>query len=118
MAGPAANQTGAPALQFHLFSPLVCPQKVAHSDGLSTGSVLMIILLVAFLTYLTIGIVVNLFVLGARGAEVIPNIQFWRSLPGLVMVRSFSGDYLELHLIGIFIFFCRMAQDSCRMAAK
>ncbi|XP_055700282.1 uncharacterized protein LOC129799977 [Phlebotomus papatasi] len=85
MACPAANQSGATVLEFHLFSPLACPQKVTHSDGLSTGSVLMIILLVAFLTYLTIGIVVNLFVLGARGAEVIPNIQFWRSLPGLVM---------------------------------
>ncbi|XP_059622059.1 cation-dependent mannose-6-phosphate receptor-like [Phlebotomus argentipes] len=84
VATPAADPKDV-AREFHLLSPLACPQKVAHDDGLSTGSVLMIILLVAFITYLGIGIVVNFFLVGARGMEVIPNIQFWRNLPGLVM---------------------------------
>ncbi|XP_055696499.1 cation-dependent mannose-6-phosphate receptor-like [Lutzomyia longipalpis] len=70
---------------FHLLSPLACPQKIPRSEGLSTGGVLMVILLVAFTMYFAIGIVVNFFMLGARGIEVIPNITFWRNLPGLVM---------------------------------
>uniref|UniRef100_A0A6B2EAK1 Putative mannose-6-phosphate receptor n=1 Tax=Phlebotomus kandelakii TaxID=1109342 RepID=A0A6B2EAK1_9DIPT len=85
VATPPDNQTDGIVKDFHLFSPLACPQKVHHHHGLSTGSVLLIMLLVAFVTYLTIGIVVNFFLLGARGIEVIPNIQFWRNLPGLVI---------------------------------
>lgn len=33
------------------------------------------------------GIIVNYLLLGARGLEVIPNLDFWRGLPSLVRVN-------------------------------
>ena len=30
---------------------------------------------------------------GARGVEQIPNLEFWKSLPGLVKVVSHTGLY-------------------------
>lgn len=72
----------------YLYHPGACltmMRPVPHVDGLGTGAVLSIIILVTLFSYLTLGIVYNYFVQGTRGAEIIPNIEFWRQLPGLVM---------------------------------
>uniref|UniRef100_A0A182N537 Cation-dependent mannose-6-phosphate receptor n=1 Tax=Anopheles dirus TaxID=7168 RepID=A0A182N537_9DIPT len=57
--------------------------KPNHSNP-STGTVLLIMLFVGLLSYFVIGATVNAFYIGARGMEVIPHLDFWRSLPGLV----------------------------------
>jgi len=63
-------------------SPTLCFHK--EQAGLSTGSVLLILFFFAFGTYLLGGMMISYFFRGARGIEIIPNIDFWRSLPGLV----------------------------------
>lgn len=72
-----------------LYSPASClsllhPPPVPV-EGLGAGAVISIIILVTLFSYCTLGIVYNHFVRGTRGAELIPNIDFWRQLPGLMM---------------------------------
>lgn len=58
--------------------------KPTIEEGLSTGSILLIIFFVALILYLLGGIIWN-HVQGIRGIEMIPNIEFWRSLPGYIV---------------------------------
>lgn len=72
-----------------LYTPAAClsllrPPPPA-AEGLGTGAVISIIILVTLFSYCTLGIVYNHFVRGTRGAELIPNLDFWRQLPSLVM---------------------------------
>uniref|UniRef100_A0A182Q7A0 Mannose-6-phosphate receptor domain-containing protein n=1 Tax=Anopheles farauti TaxID=69004 RepID=A0A182Q7A0_9DIPT len=67
-----------------LFSPYACPVVVEDFSKPSTGTVLLIMLFVGMLSYFVIGATVNAFYIGARGMEVIPHLDFWRNLPGLV----------------------------------
>ncbi|XP_052867280.1 uncharacterized protein LOC128273375 [Anopheles cruzii] len=78
----AANNAGNETLL--LFSPYACPITIEDFSKPSTGTVLLIMLFISFLSYFLIGATVNAFYLGARGMEIIPNLDFWRSLPGLV----------------------------------
>ncbi|ENN70493.1 hypothetical protein HUJ04_007936 [Dendroctonus ponderosae] len=76
-----------------LYSPLVCIQQIAHHE-LSTGSIFCVIFFVAALTYFVGGGLIMYFARGARGVEVIPNFDFWASIPGLVkdgLVYVLSG---------------------------
>lgn len=72
-----------------LYSPAACLAMLRppppEPQGLGTGAVLSIIILVTLFSYCTLGIVYNHFVRGTRGAELIPNLDFWRGLPGLMM---------------------------------
>ncbi|EFA75131.1 hypothetical protein PPL_11205 [Heterostelium album PN500] len=52
--------------------------------GIGGGWVFIIILLVSITVYIGVGIGVNYKVRGLRGAEMFPNIEFWRSVPGYV----------------------------------
>jgi cation-dependent mannose-6-phosphate receptor len=73
-------------------TPSACIQT--HRHGLSGGSVLLIIFFIAFGVYFVGGIAILYFMRGARGLEAIPNIDFWRGLPGLVkdgLIFLFSG---------------------------
>lgn len=54
-------------------------------SGLSTGSILLILFFVFLILYLVGGIIYKKIVNGAQGKELIPNIEFWTSLPGLVL---------------------------------
>lgn len=65
-----------------LFSENSCP--FMENAGLSTGSVLVILLLVITSVYLLCGGAVLYFIRGARGKEIIPNIDFWTDFPKLV----------------------------------
>ncbi|XP_013378914.1 uncharacterized protein LOC106150578 [Lingula anatina] len=66
--------------QFSLTTKYACLPE--HS--LSLGSVLCIILLVLVIIYLVCGILFLKFVRGAQGAELIPNLDFWKDFPFLV----------------------------------
>jgi len=61
-----------------------CPLNVNVSHGLTGGSILLIILLVLVVVYLVGGILFNKFKRQATGLELIPNFEFWASIPGLV----------------------------------
>lgn len=67
-----------------LFSPYACPVTIEEISKPSTGGVLLILFLIGTFTYFTIGSIVRFMYLGARGIEVIPNLDFWKDLPGLV----------------------------------
>ena len=67
-----------------LFTKKACPIIIDDYSYPSTGTVLIILFLMAVFTYFSIGITVNFFYLGARGWEVVPNVDFWKDLPSLV----------------------------------
>lgn len=75
-----------------LHSPSACRRRVyVRNDSpeeteshLSTGSVLVIILIVFSSLYFVGGALVLKLLRGAEGREMIPNYDFWVSLPGLV----------------------------------
>lgn len=67
---------------FVLFSENSC--TFMENTGLGTGSVLVILLLVLTSAYLLCGGAVLYFIRGARGREIIPNIDFWTDFPILV----------------------------------
>jgi len=52
--------------------------------GLSGGWVFVIILLVSFFVYCAAGIAFMRIRKGATGAAMIPNVEFWKELPGLM----------------------------------
>jgi hypothetical protein len=62
-----------------------CPKGSGGGSGggLSGGSIFLIILLVGGVVYLVAGILFNKFKRQATGVELIPNVGFWTSLPGL-----------------------------------
>eukprot|EP01107_Rhizomastix_libera_P016459 TRINITY_DN687_c0_g1_i4.p1 TRINITY_DN687_c0_g1~~TRINITY_DN687_c0_g1_i4.p1 ORF type:complete len:238 (+),score=31.90 TRINITY_DN687_c0_g1_i4:169-882(+) len=73
---------------FWVRSPAGCPASKGKSDskskkGLSGGSVILIILLVCTVLYIGCGIGYNYKFAGKRGAEMLPNLQFWKDLPAL-----------------------------------
>lgn len=73
---------------YRLYAPSACLALLRPAvvvEGLGTGAILSIIILVTLFSYCTLGIVYNHFVRGTRGTELIPNVDFWRQLPGLVM---------------------------------
>eukprot|EP00118_Oscarella_pearsei_P004255 m.17913 g.17913 ORF g.17913 m.17913 type:complete len:248 (+) comp27565_c0_seq3:34-777(+) len=66
---------------FTLTSKYCCLVAV---NGISPGSILLILFFSALFLYIVVGILVMKFGRGAEGKEVIPNISFWFGLPGLV----------------------------------
>lgn len=60
-----------------------CPVRVI-SKGLSTGSIMLIIIFVGFAVYLIGGVVFNLAVRKESGTNLIPNKSFWLDFPSLV----------------------------------
>ncbi|XP_055588658.1 uncharacterized protein LOC129740995 [Uranotaenia lowii] len=67
-----------------LFSPHACLIRIEEISSSSVGSVLLILFLIGTFTYFTIGSIVRFMYLGARGIEVVPNLEFWKDLPSLV----------------------------------
>jgi len=52
--------------------------------GLSGGSIILIIVLCLMVVYVAAGVTFNKVKKQATGLELIPNVEFWTSLPGLV----------------------------------
>lgn len=71
---------------FTLTTQYACPGGGGSrgSGGLSAGSVLCIILTVLIVVYLVGGVLFMTYNKGATGVERIPNVDFWKELPGLV----------------------------------
>eukprot|EP00033_Pygsuia_biforma_P000248 GCRY01000308.1.p1 GENE.GCRY01000308.1~~GCRY01000308.1.p1 ORF type:complete len:254 (+),score=56.32 GCRY01000308.1:93-854(+) len=59
-------------------------KKKSDDGGLSLGSVLLIIFFSCSFVYLAAGITFKVVKKGARGAEAIPNVEFWKDFPRLV----------------------------------
>lgn len=72
-------------LQYHLLlvSPYAC-KALLHAKGLSTGSILVILLFVFSGIYFIGGAVALKLLRGATGWEMLPNHEFWCELPSLV----------------------------------
>lgn len=60
------------------------PEPQPPSHKISLGSVLLIIFFVVLGVYFIAGMVFLKFVRGAQGTEMIPNYDFWTSLPGYI----------------------------------
>lgn len=75
---------------FQINTKWACPipkdGKGDEIDGLSPGSVFLIIFFVGFAVYFAVGAVVKFKVYSATGVELIPNTMFWLGLPGLIRV--------------------------------
>lgn len=78
---------------FNLFSKCACPGKCPNVgpgsgeltvEGLTLGSILLIICLVLVLVYVAGGITYNRVKRQATGKEMLPHPEFWAGLPGLV----------------------------------
>ncbi|XP_066302985.1 uncharacterized protein [Branchiostoma lanceolatum] len=52
--------------------------------GLGGGTVFLIIAVSAFAGYFLVGAIFNKVIRGKQGSEVIPNVQFWKNLPGYI----------------------------------
>ncbi|XP_059161705.1 uncharacterized protein LOC131944860 isoform X2 [Physella acuta] len=68
---------------FTLNTRFACPSSKS-SSGLSVGSILVILFFVFILVYLIGGVLFLKYVRKAQGAEVIPNVEFWKELPSLI----------------------------------
>lgn len=74
-----------------LQSPEACVKDVdylsdsSESNGLSSGAIFFIVLIVLWCSYILLGAVANHFIRGATGWEMIPNYQFWKNIPTLFM---------------------------------
>jgi len=83
-----------------------CPVgSTGSKGGLSVGSILLIVLLVLVVVYLIGGILFNKFRRQLGGIELIPNVTFWSSIPGLVKdgvlfivnkVKGVRGGYSQV----------------------
>jgi len=62
-----------------------CPigGKSGGSGGLTGGDYFLIIFFCGFAVYFAVGVLVKWKVMNATGVEMVPNIDFWRELPGL-----------------------------------
>ncbi|KAK2146353.1 hypothetical protein NP493_3697g00000 [Ridgeia piscesae] len=68
--------------------------RLMFSNGISTGSILLILFFVSVIVYLVGGTLLKHFLQGARGWEQIPNVSFWRDFPSLVRVSSHGLTYI------------------------
>jgi len=85
--GTPSFEEEAPTTSYHFAwaSQYACPLNYNTGGGkLSGGSVILIILLCLMVVYVAAGITYNKVRKQATGLELIPNVEFWTSLPGLV----------------------------------
>jgi len=85
------NELGTCQYQFSIRSKHGCPvaasdggDKDGDVDGLSPGSVFLIVFFIGLALYFALGAVVKWKVYSSTGVEMIPNTDFWTSLPGLI----------------------------------
>jgi len=91
-------------------SKVACPSGNVPTPngpgGLSGGSIFLILLLCLVVVYVAAGITFNVVKKKATGKEIIPNVEFWGSIPGLVkdgvmfIVNSTcrrGGSYSQVH---------------------
>ncbi|MES1916707.1 MAG: hypothetical protein MHM6MM_008504 [Cercozoa sp. M6MM] len=69
---------------YTVVSTIDCGKWKVRSSGMSGGWVFILILFISTLVYCLAGAAYKAKRHGARGVEAVPNIDFWRDLPGLV----------------------------------
>ncbi|KAI3783497.1 hypothetical protein L1987_42581 [Smallanthus sonchifolius] len=97
--GPTAlEKVGVCDYATQLRHPSGCAQTLSsNNNGLGWFGTLLIIILCLFGVYLTAGAAYRFFHLGIRGIDIIPNLEFWASLPHraqsafMSLVRRFRG---------------------------
>lgn len=62
-----------------------CPGAGGGSNGFDYGWVFVIILLCGLFLYFVVGMIVLKFAMHKEGREIVPQVDFWTSLPGLVL---------------------------------
>lgn len=86
----ADGQQNAGFFQMTLTSVCACPNGCSASgpkncsSGISVGTILCILAVSVLFLYFVVGVVFMKFVKKKEGAEIVPNIIFWKSLPVLV----------------------------------
>jgi 1,2-dihydroxy-3-keto-5-methylthiopentene dioxygenase len=72
-----------PALHYNIkwTTKMACP---VAGGALSPGSIILIVLASLIFVYFVGGIIFMKFVKHAEGIEIIPNVEFWVAIPGLV----------------------------------
>lgn len=71
--------------KFDYHNSATCPNKGLAAEGLSGGSIFLIILVVCIPLYVVIGCVIKRKKMGTTGMrESCPNIDFWAAIPALV----------------------------------
>ncbi|XP_028414016.1 uncharacterized protein LOC114536938 isoform X1 [Dendronephthya gigantea] len=89
-AAPPDVQVNDVTFKITMKSPSLAPHKVQPSSNqgkkgnLSTGSILVITFFVVLVIYLVSGALFMKYRRGATGKEIVPNVDFWSSIPGLV----------------------------------
>ncbi|XP_041367793.1 uncharacterized protein LOC121382292 [Gigantopelta aegis] len=79
------SPTGSGQYYMTLTSPNCCPgHGGGSSGGLSVGTIIVIVFFVVVLVYALGGLVFQIFVRKASGKEIMPNYDFWSSVPGLI----------------------------------
>jgi len=61
-----------------------CPVPPSGKGGLSGGAIFLILFICVVFVYLVGGIAFNAGIRKQRGVEMIPNLEFWVTVPGLV----------------------------------
>lgn len=94
----------------YAFAPIAwsgfCPGGGGGGDnGFDFGWVFVIIVLCGLFLYFVLGIIILKFALHKEGREVVPQVEFWSALPGLVLdgikftwrkITCQSGGYTEV----------------------
>jgi len=70
--------------QFELNTKYARRSEAVKPHGLGVGAVLLIIFFICIALYLIGGMTYKGCVSGERGVNMIPNIEFWKQLPGLI----------------------------------
>jgi len=68
---------------FKWVSQYACPTNHAGNQ-VSGGFIFLLVVLFCMIAYIVGGIIFNKFKRQAHGLELIPNVEFWTSLPGLI----------------------------------
>eukprot|EP01120_Amphizonella_sp_Union-15-10_P016807 TRINITY_DN908_c0_g1_i1.p1 TRINITY_DN908_c0_g1~~TRINITY_DN908_c0_g1_i1.p1 ORF type:complete len:253 (+),score=39.12 TRINITY_DN908_c0_g1_i1:55-813(+) len=83
--GVISVQDSEPNFEITIASFYGCPVGGSGSDsGISLGSILLILLFVGITVYIIAGVLFNKFKKGESGMALVPNVEFWTKLPGLV----------------------------------
>eukprot|EP00029_Vermamoeba_vermiformis_P008610 TRINITY_DN4083_c0_g1_i1.p1 TRINITY_DN4083_c0_g1~~TRINITY_DN4083_c0_g1_i1.p1 ORF type:complete len:256 (-),score=8.46 TRINITY_DN4083_c0_g1_i1:42-809(-) len=75
------KNTGTSTFEVMILTDAACP---ISGGGMSGGTIFLLVVLVVCILYLVVGILINKFSRMKNGREVVPNVEFWTSLPGLV----------------------------------
>lgn len=94
----ANGETSTTVYEFTIVSKYACPQGGGNpgttssppsgggsgSDGISPGTILIIIFFSVLVVYLIAGVAFNKYHRQNTGKEIVPNVSLWTSLPGLI----------------------------------